>query len=314
MRYVFINKSGEVVIDAGIFKTARSFHNGLAAVMTESWTTGFIDKFGNVVIKPEFEEARDFSDQRAAVLVSRDKRNPIAPHWGYIDQTGKMIIAAKYETAYDFSDGIALAENGTTVLKIMKDGRSVPLFDKGRFQFAGPTSPRFSEGLLAVRDSQSGKYGYIDTDGKPAIGFQFEHASLFQEGLARASVIGEGREMLGFIDRTGRFLIPPMFDVDYDFWRNSTDFSEGLASLIYERPTGDADSKFVYINRRGTIVLKTPYFYASEVREGLAYGYEPTSGSYEFFDSTGSPAIPSKFKRAAAFSEGLACVAVETAN
>jgi hypothetical protein len=58
-----------------------------------------------------------------------------------------------------------------------------------------------------------------------------------------------GEEKLGFIDHSGQFVIPPIFNTDVDFGRNSTDFSEDWASVSENlRPTITEMEKFVYID------------------------------------------------------------------
>lgn len=67
--------------------------------------TGYIDKTGKMVIKPQFLGAREFSEGLAAVLVPSS--TPGNPQWGYIDKTGKFIIQAQFVYAQKFSEGLA---------------------------------------------------------------------------------------------------------------------------------------------------------------------------------------------------------------
>ena len=73
---------------------------------------GYIDQRGKLVIKPQFIDAREFSEGLARVWVAGGKGR-----WGYVDLTGKMAIPAQFEWAEDFSEGLA-------VVKI--DGKKVP--------------------------------------------------------------------------------------------------------------------------------------------------------------------------------------------
>lgn len=56
----------------------------------------------------------------------------------------------------------------------------------------------------------NGKWGFIDATGKFVIPPQFELASWFSEGLAAVRLNGKW----GFIDASGRFVIPAQFLVD----------------------------------------------------------------------------------------------------
>ncbi len=109
---------------------------------------------------------------------------------------------------------------------------------------------RFSEGLIAAYDPAKSKDGFIDKTGKFVIEPKFDKAGTFSEGLARVAIVEDGEEKLGFIDHSGQFVISPIFNTDIDFRRNSTDFSEGLASLTEGlRPTITEEAKFVYIDK-----------------------------------------------------------------
>src|SRR5687768_17614415 len=61
---------------------------------------GFMDKSGNVVIKPLFWEEIDLSEGMASVKNMKNQ-------WGYIDKTGKLVIDYQFASADDFSEGIA---------------------------------------------------------------------------------------------------------------------------------------------------------------------------------------------------------------
>lgn len=76
------------------------FSEGLAKVQkTNKW--GFIDKTGNFVVQPTFEDALNFSEGLAAVQQGKEGK------WGFIDKTGKVVIACDFEKVGYFSNGIA---------------------------------------------------------------------------------------------------------------------------------------------------------------------------------------------------------------
>ena len=79
MKWGFINKSGEVIIDAQ-FDSALPFSEGLASVRCRSEhpdracrdKCGYIDKSGNWVIKPQFGIASSFSEGLARVATGEE--------------------------------------------------------------------------------------------------------------------------------------------------------------------------------------------------------------------------------------------------
>ena len=66
---------------------------------------GFIDKTGNYIVKPQFDDASPFSEGLAAVKV--DNYASGLAKWGYIDKTGKYVVGPRFDIAGPFSDGLA---------------------------------------------------------------------------------------------------------------------------------------------------------------------------------------------------------------
>ena len=67
---------------------------------------GYMDTRGNIVVAPQFRQAREFSERLAAVC-------PQGPSevWGYIDTTGHMIIEPRFHKAESFHGGLARVVN-----------------------------------------------------------------------------------------------------------------------------------------------------------------------------------------------------------
>ena len=89
---------------------------------------GYIDKQGQVVINPSFDDARWFSDGLAEVR--------LGGQWGYIDKQGQTVINLQFKGTREFSEGLAAVSVDS---------------DKRR-------RGRGSRGFLS-------KYGYIDKSG-----------------------------------------------------------------------------------------------------------------------------------------------------
>ena len=92
----------------------------------------------------------------------------------------------------------------------------------------------FSEGLARVL--LNNKLGFIDKTGKEVIPIKYDDASSFSEGLASVSL----NYKYGFIDKTGKEVIP----IKYDY---AEGFSEGLAQV-------KLNNKWFYINQKGECV------------------------------------------------------------
>ncbi|MDE7387202.1 MAG: WG repeat-containing protein [Muribaculaceae bacterium] len=105
-----IDKSGKVLNDVkpqpvvlepeSGYNPHYEFHDGLVRFV-ENQKFGYKDRDGNVVIKPQYFEATDFSEGLACV-----KRGKTSG-WGYIDTVGKMVIPALFRQAKPFHEGLA---------------------------------------------------------------------------------------------------------------------------------------------------------------------------------------------------------------
>jgi hypothetical protein len=98
----------------------------------------------------------------------------------------------------------------------------------------------------------------------------------------------------GYIDRSGKMVIPPQYD-------DVGPFSEGLAYVESKENQG-------FIDKTGKMVIKGEEFVeARGFSEGLAAA-RGKIGTYGFIDKTGHFVIPPQFHRVGDFSEGLAAV------
>lgn len=170
--YRYIDKTGKVIIDASKYTFCRNFSEGLAAVALEgegqaAEKYGYIDKKGNMKIKPEFTKAYAFSEGLAKV-VKGESINDYAV--GYIDKTGA------YKTAVDlddneeetlFSEGLVLIDDGAGGY-MNKEGKIMiaPVFEKEEDNYlVHNVAGEFRNGIAKISMSD-GKTGYINKKGK----------------------------------------------------------------------------------------------------------------------------------------------------
>src|SRR2546430_14877336 len=78
----FIDKAGKVVLKG--YKETKGFSEGLAAVADKEGRWGYTDKVGSLVIPYQYEDAQNFSDGLARVLVKN--------RWGYIDKSDRKSV------------------------------------------------------------------------------------------------------------------------------------------------------------------------------------------------------------------------------
>lgn len=102
-KYYLFDTSGKKLFDAGYddMKLPASSDEPIAIKNNDKW--GFVNKSGQVVIKPQYADANSFSLNLAPV-----KENE---RWGFVDLSNKMAIEAKFFDAKPFS------QNGSAPVK-----------------------------------------------------------------------------------------------------------------------------------------------------------------------------------------------------
>lgn len=257
----FMDKRGEIIVRPR-FTNVDRFQGGLACVaIGDKW--GYINKTGRIIIPVQFRVAFDFSEGLAAVALPGQKM-------GYIDKTGKWVIKPRFDNAAPFLGGVAsvqttVSHGHATGGSIDKTGRMVDV--KRTFPVAefGASSLDFSEGLSIFNTERNRKWGYIDTKGHIVIPQQFESAYPFSEGLASVSIDGK---RFGFIDKSGRWVIKPS-----SRWNSPSNFSEGLVGVTANRRVG-------FIDREGRWAITPKFVSVGDFHEGLAVAYTARKWGY----------------------------------
>jgi hypothetical protein len=155
--------------------------------------------------------------------------------WGFIDRTGRFRIPPRYNGAGQFSEGVAYAWFWDGEQR--KDG--VVDVD-GRFTELPAVNDYqfiFHDGLARFQTpmGHERKYGYMDKTGRVVIPLQFHNSGHFSEGLAWVAVLKEQKWLYGFIDKTGKMVIEPQFV------HQPGDFVDGLAKVIGQTSMGFID-------------------------------------------------------------------------
>lgn len=293
-----------------------SFHEGLAAVSDKETTLwGFIDRNGQEVIPCQYQYISEEFNEGVAIVCTKDEKlmiidhegKTIAPfeyiyrgdgfhdglitvvevneieddeidwqHWGkagFMDPKGKMVIPAD---TYDvmMGEGPIINNFSDGLCRLKKDDKTVFIDKTGKVVITCNNSDAahdFSEGLAAVWsfDDESGKclIGFIDKTGKQIIPQKYTTVGRFSEGLCWANV----GDKFGFIDKTGKWVIEGSYQTIHLYEDTEAEedlcpyFSEGLAWVC------DGDGMFGYIDKTGKTVV--PFRYAP--------GYSEEGGWYE---------------------------------
>jgi hypothetical protein len=229
---------------------------------------GVIDLRGNWLLAPQFDQLNVKDD--GTLLVSQqgklltldgngkplpeDRPAAIAPssegltsacqalRCGFADQAGNWVIAPQFDYAFAFSEGVA---------RVVKNGLIAYIDRTGRYLTPEPPANAAAPWLWrpdSMRDAHSNNggvvYGYIDRSGKFVIPPVFSRLGDFSENLAPAQSYGDGGSF-GYIGPEGNWVIPPLFV-------EAGDFAEGLAAVRGGRALL---GNFGYIDTQGNIKI-----------------------------------------------------------
>src|ERR1700674_2216363 len=165
--------------------------------------------------------------------------------------------------------------------------------------FSGRGQQPESKALFPVE--KDGKFGFIDRTGKVVIPLQFDSANDFHEGLA---LVTANRKTM-FIDTAGETVITPQFDI-------VNNFSEGLAPVnigqkrIPNLGLISDPGKWGYIDKTGKLVIPLKFTHAEDFSEGLAAVRDGDRGG--FIDHRGGFGFDVPLDVTLGFHEGVAGV------
>ncbi len=188
----------------------------------------------------------------------------VYPDGKYRDFVGDIAAASS------FCEGYALIQKGQSVIMgvkqvfIDKNGKEVfpALASTHKGTFGDMTVYPVRENRRVYYNAELKKYGYADAKGAIAIKPQFDKAQNFSEGLA-AVMIKEGyNEKWGFIDLTGKMVIPATYGL------KPGRFSEGLAAV---RIGDESEYEMTYIDKTGKRVMDLKPWNLNEFHDGYAW-------------------------------------------
>lgn len=178
-KWGYTDEAGNMVIPAQ-FQEAHPFSEGLAAVafgtdpeakdiITGSsgnmmWCIsvertdliwGYIDETGKFIIAPRFNNADDFSEGLAGVMIGA---NWWTGEWGYIDKSGQMVIKPQFDVCTAFINGRAWV-----TFRARESGKST---QPEKVQVTNGEPVLLDRPDELVCSGKDGGYGYINRSGK----------------------------------------------------------------------------------------------------------------------------------------------------
>lgn len=166
------------------------------------------------------------------------------------------------------------------------------------FILPGYTYSTFSEGLLDFKLNK--KEGYIDKTGKIVIPPQFDIACDFKNGTA-VIIQKARRDKYGVIDKMGNWLINPDYACIVGFEEKYS---------IFSIEDGSIRGKWGLMDQAGKMLINAQYEHAINYREGLV-GFLDKYDKYGYMDIGGNWIIKPQYDDAKMFENGCAAVGID---
>lgn len=244
---LYINTCGKILWEEK-FCFAWPFQDGIAEGSTckfnegEEQLWGAIDANGEYLFTPQFKSPPEFLNKSAA-LAEKDSL------WGILNIDGLWIVPPLFESAFKaYSGDLAWTKREGKWTLTTHDGKTVTAqqFDDVEI---------FYEGLAAVKIGD--RYGFIDTTGTVVFTLEPEYYPMhFSDGLALVLYTGGSTNRWGYINKKGKWVIPPQFS-------DANHFHGGLAYVILS--DNPKDRRSGYINHRGQVVWQFKDKYPVEI-------------------------------------------------
>lgn len=164
-----------------------------------------------------------------------------------LEAIAKAIEGCTY--LYKFEDGVAFMNKGDERIYIDLQGRKVER----------PAIKKDPDALIARY--KDGKYGFVDSEDKLVIPYQYDFAVDFSDGMA---LVCDESSRIGYINTKGELVIPYQYDNPAE--RNGNDFHEGLCAVMVD----DEHEWFSYIDKTGKLAFPGVFSLDGDFSEGMA--------------------------------------------
>ncbi len=267
---------------------------------------GFIDKEGEVAIKPVYDDVSLFSEGLAAVNQKG--------LWGYINHKGKMVIKPAFRSAWAFHEARA------RVQPFDKPAQFIDQEGKAIKAVGWSAEDDFSDGRARVKVGDA--YGYIDSAGTMVIQPIYKRGWNFKNGVC----VVEYQEKLGMIDLKGAYILKPEFDfIKIAGLQNIILCHKENTAIAYDTKGNevarlpdcsmiDSDGHLISVREKGGMYLfdpsiqttTKPSYYTNVIYLEDSFWAGKTATGYLLLDGQGQPMSSIAYKQINKFSDGLA--------
>jgi len=338
-----VSERGELLcepeIESDHQRRGIGFYNDYAIVVKhievaglEVKRSGLMNKACEMVLPYEYNQMRHYGEG----LVPVQKKGL----WGYVDLEGKVVIDFDYTTAGTFTNGVAVVtlakrdDEAYKFLLIDMKGKTLKEIDTKKYDWVSPrkngmysygkdrkmgllnekfeviTEPvyryifDFKDGLAEIKRNE--KKGYINEKGEEVVKPEYDGFNRFEEGMLDASIDGEDGYYdlkVGYVDRTGKVVVPLVYD--YGVY-----FSDGL-SAVAKGDVSAGEAKWGFIDKTGVEVIPLQYDLTISFSKTDHLAAVKKDEKWGFINKQGEEIIPLIYKEVGRFSDGYAWVKFE---
>jgi len=180
---------------------------------------GYMDIEGNIVIKPQYESASFFKDNKAVVTIE----SIFSYKYGYINKNGDIVVPIIYDWAAPYSDGLYFVRkkknpqanhSGETWIYMTDNNEIVLQLTDKDFYLVWPGNAGLS---YVAKDAAPGSWGCIDITGNYIIEPQYSGLGNLSDGLMWFRNVGGRDSYFGFINKENEIVIPEMYEAPGNF-------------------------------------------------------------------------------------------------
>lgn len=255
---------------------------------------GFQSEAGQWVIDPKFDDAEDFVDDLAPVGVQQDQSQveselpqalvelggrSVEIRWGLIDPQAHWVVVPSFESIAPFTRGVAVAKSKGLFGLIDTRGKwlAEPEFESiGEFTetFALATYPDGRRCIL-------GRDGHCTTSADARIVAMSGDAYLVAQ-----KTNGSGKDLFGFLDRNGGWVIPPRYIHASPFVGDYAVVTDSLQAL-------SESSREQWVTVEVKKLLDSGLY---AIRAERPYALDASAGRFALVDGLGRLLVPSESK------------------